>query len=304
MQTKRVLALGFFDGVHIGHGALLRRTRALADRLGAQAAALTFDAPPAQVISGAPVALISTPDDRARLMRQLYGMDEVLVRHFDRDLMHLPWQDYIERLLLGELGAVHVVCGADHRFGFRGEGTALRLCSFCAARGVGCEIIDKVVLGGATVSSTRIRALLAQGHVTEASELLGRHHMVRGEVAAGRGEGTGMGFPTANIKVPSYIQMPADGVYEGLLLVDDTVWPAAVNVGVPPTYAADAASAHLEANLIGYAGDLYGCDVSLAFTRFLRPSRVFDSLDELIATVEGNIDDINQNLGDKGVKLA
>ena len=106
-------------------------------------------------------------------------------------------------------------------------------------------------------------------------------------------------FP-ANLQVPDGIQVPADGVYEGLVLVDDTAWPAAVNVGLPPTYADDAASAHLEANLIGYTGDLYGASVSLAFTRWLRPSRVFDSLDELIATVEGNIEDIRHNLGDQG----
>lgn len=98
-------------------------------------------------------------------------------------------------------------------------------------------------------------------------------------------------------------QVPADGVYEGLVLVDDTAWPAAVNVGLPPTYADDAASAHLEANLIGYTGDLYGASVSLAFTRWLRPSRVFDSLDELIATVEGNIEDIRHNLGEQGVSI-
>ena len=112
-----------------------------------------------------------------------------------------------------------------------------------------------------------------------------------------------MGFPTANLQVPDGIQVPADGVYEGLVLVDDTVWPSAVNVGLPPTYADDAASAHLEANLIGYSGDLYGSSVSLAFTRWLRPSRLFDSLDELIATVEGNIEDIRHNLGKQGVSI-
>ena len=139
--------------------------------------------------------------------------------------------------------------------------------------------------------------------VPVAPELLGRPYMLRGVVAGGRHQGSDMGFPTANIQVPDGIQVPADGVYEGLVLVDDTVWPAAVNVGLPPTYADDAASAHLEANLIGYAGDLYGASVSLAFTRWLRPSRVFNSLDELIATVEGNIEDIRHNLGEQGVSI-
>ena len=156
---------------------------------------------------------------------------------------------------------------------------------------------------GKTICATRIRQELRRGHVELAAELLGRPYMLRGVVAGGRHQGSDMGFPTANIQVPECIQVPADGVYEGLVLVEDTVWPAAVNVGLPPTYADDAASAHLEANLIGYAGDLYGASVSLAFTRWLRPSRVFDSLDELIATVEGNIDDIRHHLGEQGVSI-
>lgn len=112
-----------------------------------------------------------------------------------------------------------------------------------------------------------------------------------------------MGFPTANIQVPEGIQVPADGVYEGLVLVDDTVWPAAVNVGLPPTYADDAASAHLEANLIGYGGDLYGASVSLAFTRWLRRRACSIRWTRLIATVEGNIDDIRHHLGEQGVSI-
>ncbi len=162
---------------------------------------------------------------------------------------------------------------------------------------------DLLCEGGEAICATRIRHELGQGHVELAAELLGRPYMVRGGVIRGRHEGSGMGFPTANLHVPDGIQVPADGVYEGLVLVNDIVWPAAVNVGLPPTYADDAASAHLEANLIGYTGDLYGASVSLAFTRWLRPSRVFDSLDELIATVEGNIEDIRHNLGEQGVSV-
>ena len=193
--------------------------------------------------------------------------------------------------------------GSDFRLGHGGASGVAEMQVWGAERGVDVYGHELLCVDGQTICATRIRQELCQGHVDLAAELLGRPYMLRGVVAGGRHQGSDMGFPTANIQVPDGIQVPADGVYEGLVLVDDTVWPAAVNVGLPPTYADDAASAHLEANLIGYAGDLYGASVSLAFTRWLRTSRVFDSLDELIATVEGNIDDIRHNLGEQGVSI-
>ena len=285
MQTKRVLALGFFDGVHIGHGALLRRTRQVADRLGCTAAVLTFDAPPAQVISGTPVALISTPADRARLMRQLYGIDEVLVRHFERAFMQRSWQDYIETLLLGELGAVHVVCGADHRFGFHGAGTAERLRAFCAARGVGCDIVDKVELDGAPVSSTRIRALLQAGELDAARRLLGHAQLLSGTVAHGAHRGGAIGFPTVNLPFPAGVLVPPRGVYcAQAQLEDGTLYPAVVNVGVHPT-AGSLPAPILEAHLCGFDGDLYGQNIAVWLYHFLRPERAFSSMDALAAQI-------------------
>lgn len=285
MQTKRVLALGFFDGVHIGHGALLRRTRQVADRLGCTAAALTFDAPPAQVISGAPVALISTPADRARLMRQLYGIDEVLVRHFDRAFMQRSWQGYIETLLLGELGAVHVVCGTDHRFGFHGAGTAERLRAFCAARGIGCDIVDKVELDGAPVSSTRIRALLQAGELDAARRLLGHAQLLSGTVAHGAHRGGALGFPTVNLPFPAGVLVPPHGVYcAQAQLEDGTLYPAVVNVGVHPT-AGSLPAPILEAHLCGFDGDLYGQNIAVWLYHFLRPERAFSSMDALAAQI-------------------
>ena len=193
--------------------------------------------------------------------------------------------------------------GRDFRLGRGGASGVAEMQAWGTERGVDVYGHELLCVDGQIICATRIRQELRQGHVELAAELLGRPYMLRGIVAGGRHQGSDMGFPTANIQVPEGIQVPADGVYEGLVLVDDTVWPAAVNVGLPPTYADDAASAHLEANLIGYAGDLYGASVSLAFTRWLRPSRVFDSLDELIATVEGNIDDIRHHLGEQGVSI-
>ena len=124
MTRPCVLALGFFDGVHIGHGGLLRRTRETADRLGVPAAALTFDTHPDTLVSGHSVPLLNTPEDRAALMREYYGIDEVLTLHFDRETMTQPWERFAEETLLGRYHAVHLVCGHDFRFGDRGAGRA------------------------------------------------------------------------------------------------------------------------------------------------------------------------------------
>ncbi len=120
-MDKCVLALGFFDGVHLGHGALLRRTRALADDLRLPAAALTFDTHPSELVSGRRVALLNTPREREALMRELYGIDEVLTLRFDRETMAQPWDSFVRDTVCGRFGAVHVVCGEDFRFGAGGR---------------------------------------------------------------------------------------------------------------------------------------------------------------------------------------
>lgn len=125
---KRVIALGFFDGVHLGHGALLKKTREQADALGCIAAALTFDRHPEEVIFGKKTPLLSTPQDRERIMKEQYGMDEVLVLPFDEHTMRIPWESFVKDVLIGEYGAVSVVCGHDFSFGHAGEGNAEKLC--------------------------------------------------------------------------------------------------------------------------------------------------------------------------------
>ena len=265
------IAIGVFDGVHRGHQELIEALVRDARAHGCKAVVVTFDPDPDVVVSPPEVAALD----------------------------HVGFLALLSRVV--DIRSIRV--GSDFRLGRGGASGVAEMRSWGSEHGVDVYGHDLLCEGGEAICATRIRHELGQGHVELAAGLLGRPYMVRGGVIRGRHEGSGMGFPTANIQVPDGIQVPADGVYEGLVLVDDTVWPAAVNVGLPPTYADDAASAHLEANLIGYTGDLYGASVSLAFTRWLRPSRVFDSLDELIATVEGNIEDIRHNLGDQGVSI-
>ena len=295
------IAIGVFDGVHRGHRELIDAVVRDARNHGCKAVVVTFDPDPDVVVSSSPAQKLMTTSDRLHALA-LTGADAVVAVPFTPAVAALDHVGFLE-LLSRVVDICSIRVGSDFRLGRGGASGVAEMQTWGAEHGVDVYGHELLCVEGQTICATRIRQELRQGHVELAAELLGRPYMLRGIVAGGRHQGSDMGFPTANIQVPEGIQVPADGVYEGLVLVDDTVWPAAVNVGLPPTYADDAASAHLEANLIGYAGDLYGASVSLAFTRWLRPSRVFDSLDELIATVEGNIDDIRHNLGEQGVSI-
>ena len=295
------IAIGVFDGVHRGHHELINAVVRDARARGCKAVVVTFDPDPDVVVSSSPAQKLMTTADRLHALA-LTEVDAVVAVPFTPAVASLDHEGFL-KLLSRVVDIRSIRVGSDFRLGRGGASGVAEIQTWGSEHGVDVYGHELLCVDGQTICATRIRQELRQGHVELAAELLGRPYMLRGIVAGGRHQGSDMGFPTANIQVPEGIQVPADGVYEGLVLVDDTVWPAAVNVGLPPTYADDAASAHLEANLIGYAGDLYGASVSLAFTRWLRPSRVFDSLDELIATVEGNIDDIRHNLGEQGVSI-
>lgn len=169
---KRVIALGFFDGVHLGHQALLRRTVEVAQGLGAIPAACTFDVHPASVIAHEQVPLLTTPAERAELMREL-GIEEVIITPFHEPMMTMPWDKFVTGYLVGQCDACHLVAGQDHRFGYRGGGTADKLQTLCGELGIGCDIVSKVEVDGVTVSSTYIRELVAAGEMERAERFLG-----------------------------------------------------------------------------------------------------------------------------------
>ena len=217
---KRVIALGFFDGVHRGHGALLRTVANTARKLDATAAAFTFDRHPASVITGHDVPMLSNMDDRVWLMRRYYGIDEVIVASFDA-MQKMDWQDFIVEYLVGELGCVHVVAGHDFHFGYMGKGNPDRLKAKCAELGVGCDIIGKIEQDGITISSTYIRNLIAQGEMDRANEFLGHPHILTDTVAHGRKiGGSTLGFPTVNLHIHPPVIVPAHGVYATKIWVD------------------------------------------------------------------------------------
>lgn len=290
-EQKRVIALGFFDGVHRGHGALLSRVAGKAAELGAAPAAVTFDTHPENLIFGSPMPLINSPLDRAELMRRYYGIREVIVAHFDDRMMHMPWEDFITEFLVREHGAVHLVAGHDFHFGYKGEGNPDRLREKCARLGVGCDIIPKVELDGITISSTYIRTLLAQGEIERANYFLGHPHTLTDTVQHGKKLGSTLGFPTVNLRFQPGVLIPARGVYAARVWFENGESRCAVtNVGVRPTV-----DSHGEVNVEGFIldfdGDLYGQTVRMEFYRYLRGEQKFPTLEALREEIMRNAEE-------------
>ena len=287
-RPRRVIALGFFDGVHLGHGALLRRVTEMAGRLDATAAAFTFDRHPAGAITGQNVPLLSAVEDRIWLMRRWYGIQEVIVASFDA-MQRMDWHDFVARYLVEELGVVHVVAGHDFHFGYMGKGNPERLKATCAQLGVGCDIVEKVTRDGITISSTYIRTLIAQGEMERANQFLGHPHILTDRVSHGKRIGSSaLGFPTVNLRVPPGVIVPAHGVYATRVWFDGQCRPAVTNVGVRPTVSDNDRRVTVEGFILDFDGDLYGHQVRMEFYKYLRPERKFASLEELSREIARN----------------
>ena len=280
-MKERVIALGFFDGVHLGHGALLRRAAEEAALRGCTPAVFTFDRPPKEVVTGVPCPLINSPEDRRDLVRRLYRIQDVLMVPFDREMMTTPWDDFIVRILVGRYHAVHLVAGHDHHFGHRNQGTPELLAQKCAQLGLGCDIIPKVEVAGITVSSTYIRRLVELGQISRANRFLGHPHTLTDTVAHGKKLGGTLGFPTVNLRFQPGVLVPAHGVYATRVTFENgESRPAVTNIGVRPTVD-DGDRVTVEGFILDFQGDLYGQTVRMEFYKRLRGERKFPSLEAL-----------------------
>jgi riboflavin kinase/FMN adenylyltransferase len=284
MKNKVIYALGVFDGVHLGHQALLKACRELARDLGCQTGVVTFLSHPDTLVLGRTPGLINTIEDRVRLLKT-FGMDWVVALPFDRALRAMPWLDFLRMLEL-ERNAAGFVCGADFRFGHKGIGTAELLRSFCQSRGLPCSIVPEQTLDGIRVSSTHIRTLLEAGDMEAAAAFLGHPHILTGMVVPGQHLGRKLGTPTANLRIPAGTICPRFGVYACRALVEKENYAAVTNVGTRPTV--DGVDVTVEPWLLDFTGDLYSREVTLEFHKFLRPEQKFESLDALRSEIRRN----------------
>ncbi len=279
MMKKQIYALGFFDGVHLGHQALLREAAAMAAAHRARPGALTFEQHPMAAFAACP-PLLTGLGDRLALLKG-FGMEEVRVLPATKEYLATPWDAFLEGLVAD--GAAGFVCGEDYRFGHRGAGDAEKLLQFCRDRGLPCTVVGERMLDGIRISSTHIRRLIEAGDMENAARFLGHHHVLTGEVVPGRRLGRTLGFPTANIRIPEGVAVPKWGVYATRCVLDGQTYRAVTNIGSRPTVGGHQVRA--ESWLLDYQGDLYGREITLEFHKFLRPEQKFDSLESLKAQI-------------------
>jgi riboflavin kinase/FMN adenylyltransferase len=300
------VTIGAYDGVHLGHQAVLRLVRELANARGLDAVCLTFDRHPAEVVrpESAP-KLLTTLEQKVELLGETGFLDRTVVLTFDESRSHEPAEDFVREVLVDRLGARLVIVGADFHFGHRRHGT-VRLLEQMGAE-LGFEVLGLGLVpiegesSGLPYSSTEIRRLLGEGRVADAARLYARPprpHEVRGIVEQGDQRGRELGFPTANVAVSSRLCLPADGIYAGTYVTPDGVeHAAAISLGRRPTFYVDAALSLLEAHLLDFDGDLYGQPAKVRFVDWIRGEERFDSVEALVDQIARDVARTRQVLG-------
>ena len=285
MKERIIYALGFFDGVHRGHQLLLRRCRSLADEYRCKAGAITFSQHPDQVVRGEKVCLINSIEDRKALLAEFGQLDAVVMLPFDREMMRLSYQDFF-RHMVDTHNAGGFVCGTDFRFGHKGQGDHRLLLELCMQENLPCVVLPKLQEDRQDISSQRIRALLKEGNIQKANDLLGHPHRLSGVVEPGRHLGRTIGIPTANLPIPQELDCLRRGVYACKAYVNGKERLAVTNVGSRPTVNGQTVKA--EAWILDFEWDLYGKSLRLDFYKFLRPEELFPSLEDLQSEIRKN----------------
>ncbi|TMC70545.1 MAG: bifunctional riboflavin kinase/FAD synthetase [Chloroflexi bacterium] len=287
------LAIGVFDGVHLGHRALIAHLARGARQDGARAVAATFDPLPIQTLApGAPASALSDVGERVRLLREA-GADAVVVFRFDEAFAKLSADEFVDRVR-GACDIRRIVVGPDFHFGRRAEGDVEKLRERGKRDGFVVDVVTPIVIDGAIVSSTRIRNLLLAGDVEAAARLLGRPYSVRGRVVHGAKRGRALGFPTINLALPKERLLPRDGIYAMWAEMGERRFKAAASLGVRPTFGGG--ERVLEAYLLDYTGELYGEEVEVAFVKRLRDEIAFASPSELAAQIARDVEETRRAL--------
>ncbi|MFN8020300.1 MAG: bifunctional riboflavin kinase/FAD synthetase [Acidimicrobiales bacterium] len=298
---RSVLTIGAYDGVHLGHQAVIREVRRQAAELGARSVVVTFDRHPASVVRPESAPKLLTDLDQKLELLAATGVDATVLVHFDDSQAAESPQSFVDRVLVGCLAAQRIVVGEDFHFGHGRSGNVALLRESGARHGFDVEPLDLIERTDGIaepLSSTGIRRAMAGGQVELAASMLGRPFQARGSVVQGDQRGRLLGFPTANVEVPNAICLPADGVYAGWYLrPDGDRHPCAINLGRRPTFYEHADHSLLEAHLIDFTGDLYGEHARVEFTHFLRSERKFDGIDALISQLKQDIDHARAQLG-------
>jgi riboflavin kinase/FMN adenylyltransferase len=281
-----VVTLGNFDGIHLGHQALIRSIVEAGKRLASLSVVLTFEPHPLKVLAPdrAP-KLILTHKDKMRLFQSL-GVDIVVIQTFDAAFANVEAEDFVRTFVVERLKTKEIWVGRDLRFGKGRKGSVNDLIRWGNAFGFTVGTIEPIVVEGIRVSSSRIRELVEQGRVDEAMPLLGRYHFISGKVARGRRRGRDLGFPTANIASRNEV-LPLDGIYATLLQIRDKQLLSVSSIGMNPTFGEGPRT--IESFILDFDHDIYSESVKLSFVKRIREEKKFDSVDQLVAQMDRDV---------------
>ncbi|TGK01157.1 bifunctional riboflavin kinase/FAD synthetase [Leptospira langatensis] len=280
LKTSTVVTLGNFDGIHLGHQALLERTKEISLEKGLPSCVVTYYPNPALVLGkDKDLGGITTQADKENLIES-YGIDWLIVVPFTLEFAQMEAEDFLKNILIQELGAKSILIGFNHCFGKGRRGDFELLQKYSSEFGYDLEKLDPVFLGGTKLSSSYIRSLLREGKVAEAEECLGREFSVSGTVVEGHKRGRAIGFPTANVKPFPELILPGVGVYAGHTEVEGKAYPSMINIGNNPTFGDNAIA--LESHIFDFSGDIYGKTVRVSFSERIRAEVKFSGVDALV----------------------
>lgn len=282
LEGASAVALGYFDGIHIGHQRVLCAAKEYAKSLGIDTVIWTFENSPKSVFGEKKLSLLTDGKEKKRIF-ELLGTDILITFPFDETVRTLGCEEFVTRILKKSLKAKKVFCGFNYTFGAGGKGDSRLLKELCEKQGIQTEIIPPVMLDGTTVSSSRIRERIEAGDVESACRLLGRPYCLGGEITDGKKLGRTIGFPTANMLIPEDMTVPGDGVYLTKTVFDKKEYYGITDIGTKPTVGTHRRGA--ETYIFDFSGDIYGKTVKTEFIKFLREEKKFASVDELVAQI-------------------
>ncbi|HHY98122.1 MAG TPA: bifunctional riboflavin kinase/FAD synthetase [Firmicutes bacterium] len=285
-DNKTAVALGMFDGIHLGHAAVLQKLTSVALRSGIPSVVFTFDRHPVSVLKGLEVPNIVTQEEKIALIEK-HRVDCLLFWPFDQELASMTPQDFISEILLGTLNAAEVVVGYNYTFGAGAQGDPDALRELGARQGIRVHIVPPIIINGVAVASTEIRRLLLEGKVKDAGVLLGRPFSLTGVVEKGRGIGRSLGFPTANFEFPGDIIQLANGVYAVKLRIYGRIFLGVANVGFRPTF--NGKNKLVEIYVMDAELDLYGERITVYFIERIREEIRFNSAADLARQIQVDV---------------
>lgn len=289
------VALGFFDGVHLGHQAVIGKAVQIAREHGFSNLAFTMKNHPRSLLKESPPALINTFEERLELLCST-GVDQVVWTDFDEAFAGLTPREFVEKVLSGKLRAVAVAAGLDYRFGAGAAGDIRMLAGFGLDLGFKVFAVEPIFFGRRRISSTSLRELIAAGEVKTVLSLMGRPFSIRGPVIKGDGRGRTLGFPTANLAFPEEKVIPSEGVYAAWAALRSSRFPAAVSIGIRPTFRG--LSSVLEAHLFNFSGDIYKEELTLFFVEKIRSQKKFKSPEDLSLQIGRDVGTVRKVLAE------